>query len=90
MLAEHPLHGDEFGAVLVQPALDALLDGDQAEAQVGVRGRTHDADATHGQRAARDAFDDTDTAPGEPGVHPKYPHSNPLFDRLFVQAIGCH
>ncbi|GAA3775970.1 hypothetical protein GCM10023083_11020 [Streptomyces phyllanthi] len=74
MLAEHPLHGDEFGPVLVQPLLDALLDGDEAVSQLGVRGRPYDTDAEHGQRAPRDAFDDSDTASGQSWVHTEDAH----------------
>lgn len=78
MLAEHPLHGDEFGPVLVQPRFDALLDGDEAQPQLGVRRGPYDTDADHGERPARDAFDDTDTASRQTGVHPEYPHARPL------------
>lgn len=77
VLAEHPLHGDEFGLVLVQPHLDALLDGDEAVAQLGVRGRPYDTDAEHGERASGDAFDHTDTASRQPRVHPQYAHPAP-------------
>ncbi len=91
MLAEDALHGDELRAVLVEPLLQALLDGDQAVAEVGVGGRAHDSHAQHGQRAPRAPFDDADTAPGQSRVHPQYAHAvAPLLDHLFVQAIGCH
>lgn len=78
MLAEHPLHGDEFGPVFVQPRFDALLDGEQAQPQLGVRRGPYDTYADHRERPARDALDDTDTAAGQTGVHPEYAHSNPL------------
>jgi hypothetical protein len=74
VLAEHPLHGHEFGLVLVQPLLDALLDGDEAVAQLGVHGRPYDADAEHGERASGDALDHADSASGQPRVHPQYTH----------------
>lgn len=78
MLAEDALHGDELRAVLVQPPLDALLDGDEAVSEVGVRGGADDADAEHGQRPARDALDDADAAAGQPRVHPQYTHAYAL------------
>lgn len=93
MLAEDALDGDELGAVLVHPLLDALLHGEQPVAEVGVHGGPDDPDAEHGERAARDPFDDTDPAPGQPGVHPQYAHARPSLRsprRLSVQAIGCH
>src|SRR5690606_27898944 len=61
VLAEDALHGDELRPVLVQPLLQALFEGDQAPAQVGVGGRPHDPDA----------------APGQPRVHPQYAHAPP-------------
>lgn len=79
VLAEHPLHCDIFGPVLVDPLLDALLDGDETVADIGVRGRPYDPDAEHRQGAPGDAFDDTDAASGQPRVHTQYPHrASPL------------
>ncbi|GHA89396.1 hypothetical protein GCM10010330_49570 [Streptomyces tendae] len=77
--------------MLVEPLLDALLDGDEPVAELRVRGRADDTDADHGERSARDALDDPDTAAGQPRVDPQYAHTRPpLVDHLFVQAIGCH
>ncbi len=74
MLAEDALHGDELRPVLVEPLLDALLHGDEAVPEVGVGRGAHDADTDHGERSARDALDDPDTAAGQPWVHPQYAH----------------
>lgn len=90
MLAEHPFHSDEFGAVFVEPLLDALLDRDETKPQLRVRGRTDDTDAEHGERPSGDAFHDPDTATGQPRVHPQYTQRAPPIAHLFVQAIGCH
>ncbi len=77
MLAEDALDGDELGPVLVQPLLQALLDGEEAVTEVGVHGGADDTDAEHGERPARDPFDDAHTAPGQPGIHPQYAHRAP-------------
>ncbi|GAA3023289.1 hypothetical protein GCM10010448_01320 [Streptomyces glomeratus] len=99
MLAEDPLDGDDFRPVRVEPLLDALFDGDEAVAQVGVHGRADDTDGEHRQRPAGHALDDTDAAPGQSRVHPQYAHPRASLRSLpatagryprFVQAIGCH
>jgi hypothetical protein len=79
VLAEHPLHGDDFGLVLVEPLLDALLDGDEAQAQLGVHRSAYDSDAAHGQGPARDTFDHPDTASGQSRVNAQHPHPTPPF-----------
>jgi hypothetical protein len=61
--------------MLVQPLLYALLDGDEAVAQLGVRRRPYDPHAAHGERSPGDTLDDTDTAPRQPGVHAQYAHA---------------
>ncbi|GHC83622.1 hypothetical protein GCM10010309_61120 [Streptomyces violaceochromogenes] len=68
--------------MLVEPLLDALLDGDEAVAEIGVRGRADDADADHRERPSGDALDDADTTPGQPRVHPQYAHAPLPFLRL--------
>ncbi len=89
VLAEDALHRHVLGPVLVQPLLDALLDGDQAVAEFSVRGCTDHSDAEHGERPPRDALHDTDPAAGQPRVHPSTRNVRLLYiDRLFVRAIG--
>ncbi|GAA3155398.1 hypothetical protein GCM10017687_86740 [Streptomyces echinatus] len=75
VLAEDALHGDVLRPVFVQPLLDALLDGEEAVAELRVGGGPDDPDTDHGERTARDPLDDADPAPGQAGVHPQYAHA---------------
>ena len=71
-------------------SLDALLDGDEPVGRARRRRGAHDADAEHRQRAARDALDDADAAPGQPRVHAEHPHDRPsrLADSLSPVPAG--
>ena len=99
VLAEHPLHGDALGPVLVQPLLDALLDGDEAVP----RARRPRACVRRRRRPCvsgrpGDALDDADAAPRQSGVHPQYAHAPPPLApfRAGSRAVtdgrlsGCH
>ena len=71
---EDPLDRDRVGPVLLDPGVDALLDGHQPLGH-GERGRrTDDVDVDQPQRPADVALDDAHAHPGQPGVDAQHPH----------------
>ncbi len=82
VLREHPLDGDEFGRVAVEPLLQPAFDGEQPRAELVARRRPDDAHAEHVQLPPGQPVDDSDAAPGQPGVHSQYAHlpAPPLSD----------
>jgi hypothetical protein len=75
VLGEHPLHGYEFGLVLVEPELQALLDPQQPVGDVQLRRGADDAAGDHAQRTPRRAVDHAHPAAGQTGVDTENAHS---------------